>query len=262
MAKTALEKQLERNRKSEEKRARDQKRLAEKQAREEKRGTISTNIINSFQTVAGFTILNAEAEELLEAIIRQFKTTGNQDNLYVNFDETKLSEPMRAAAYQYFDVLHQLGLITKYLDFGDTAGIYLSYSGRNYFGNKQIAIEKDKAERERRSKLETDLLKIHGMNNQQLQKIYIEAVEANFTLKESLEIQNKQLDKLHDLFVSQEDGVSISKETKALIEQLLTDAGKKDHRIKDFLADKGMDAAISMVSIILPGILKAAGINV
>lgn len=84
--------------------------------------------------------------------------------------------------------------------------------------------------------------------------------ENNEKLEEQNEILSAQLQKLRDLFVSQEDGVAVTKETRALIEQLLTEASKKDHKIRDFIADKGIDGAIAAVSAVLPGLLKLAGI--
>lgn len=55
-------------------------------------------------------------------------------------------------------------------------------------------------------------------------------------------------------------GVAVTKEARELIEGLLTEAGEKDHKIRDFIADKGMDVAITVFGTIMPGVLKWAGI--
>ena len=250
MAKSALEKELERNRKSAEKQARDQMRAAKKQAQEQKRPNATNNIISSFQTVAGFTMMNMEAEELLSAIIDQYD--GNE-NLYINFDAEKLSRPMQEATYQYFDVLHQSGMISSYMDFGSSAAIDLTYSGRDYFKNKAEAEERAKAEKERKEKLETDIVKIQNMNADQLRDIYIQAVLANASLKESFDVEQKQLEVLKNLFVSGEDGVAVQKE---IMKQII-DTENEEHPIRDYIADKGGDIGVAALTATAPAILAA-----
>lgn len=50
-----------------------------------------------------------------------------------------------------------------------------------------------------------------------------------------IDIQSRQLDLLHDLFVSQEDGVAVSKENRALVEAVLSKVSEPEEATKALL---------------------------
>ena len=86
------------------------------------------------------------------------------------------------------------------------------------------------------------------MTADQLREIYLQAVVANQTLQESLDLQEKQLQVLKDLFTSGEDGVAVQKE----IMQRLIDQENDKHPIRDYLADKGGDLGVAAISAATP----------
>jgi hypothetical protein len=60
----------------------------------------------------------------------------------------------------------------------DSLEINLSEYGKTYFVCKDKAIERDRAEREERKKLESDLLRIQEMSVEELREIYSQALQA------------------------------------------------------------------------------------
>lgn len=265
MLKNSLEKQLQKMQRASEKQAKDQLHAANKQAQESRRANISESIINSFNNAQGFMILNQESESLLAAILNQYD--GN-DRFYIKFDPSKLPIPVKDAASQYYDVLKQIGFITNYINYGNECLIWLSYSGLSYFENKVGAEQKEKAETDRKNQLETDLMAIQGMNNDQLRQIYIEAVQANYSLRQSIVAENKQIDELkkqnstaeaqlqvlHNIFVSQEDGVSVEKEIMKYAEQIATPEQMA------LLKDKSADVIVGIILLGIQAWFKAHGV--
>ena len=250
MPKSDLEKQLDKFKRSMEKQSKDQMRVAKRQAAKERTNSISTNIIANFQTIAGFTVMNAEAEQLLQGILDQYD--GNE-NLFVNFDSEKLDPALIAAVPQYLDVLEQMGLLARRFSVDNGDFFNLTYSGRDYFKNKAEAEERAQAEKERKEKLEGDIVKIQNMNVDQLRDIYIQAVMANASLKESLDVEQKQLEILKNLFASGEEGAADQKE---IMKQLI-DTENGEHPIRDYIADKGGDIGVAALTASAPAIFAA-----
>lgn len=238
MPKSDIDKQFNKLKRDMEKQAKDQIRATKRKAAKERTSSISTNIISNFRNVSGFTVMNTEAEELLQAILDQYD--GNS-NLFVSFDSEKVDRALCGAVPQYLDVLEQMGLIARRFSADNGDFFSITYSGRDYFKNKQEAEEREQKEKERKEKLETDIVKIQSMNADQLRNIYIQAVQANTSLKSSLELEKKQLDVLKNLFASGEDGVAVQKEIMKYVEEIATPDQK------EFLKDKLGDVGVSLV---------------
>ena len=126
--------------------------------------------------------------------------------------------------------------------------ITISDIAKTYKDRMNEALRKQEEEQERRQKLETDYLKIQSMSVEQLRDIYLQAVVANQTLQQSLDLQEKQLQVLKNLFASGEDGVAVQKE----IMQMLIDQENDQHPIRDALADKGGDLGVAAITAATP----------
>lgn len=181
-----MEREFLKLKKSTEKQTKDQIKATQRQVREKRTRTISSNIIDGFSVVSGFTELNQEGEEILQGVINQYD--GNK-NYFMNFDDSdKLPSQLRPIAPQYIDVLIQTGMVVRRFEADNMDFLTLTYSGLNYFKNKEETEDRAQAEKERKEKLETDIVKIQSMSVDQLRDIYIQAVQANALLKSSLDL--------------------------------------------------------------------------
>lgn len=239
MTKSALEKDLEKQRKA-----------SEKASRETKNRQIAELIISSQPVLYGVRILDPDAEAFLEAILGQYD--GNENN-HVNFDGTVLTRPLDQSRAVQYEKLKMYGMIASIIPYGNGAIITLSDTAKTYKTRKEEALRRDREEKERREKLETDYLKIQSMSAEQLREIYLEAVIANDNLQHALDVQKSQLQVLRNLFASGEDSVAVQKE----IMQLLIDQEKNEHPISDLLTDKGADLGVAAITATTPFVWKA-----
>lgn len=224
MAKSALEKAIEKQNKANEK--------AEREARNRQ---IAASIIEGQPVLYGVRILDSDSEALLDAILSQYD--GNENN-HVGFRGDNLTRSLHDSIVIQYEKLKMYGVI-----------IFLySITAKTYKDWKEEAVRKQKEEQERRQKLETDYLKIQGMPAEQLREIYLQAVVANQTLQQSLDLQEQQLQVLKDLFASGEDGVAVQKE----IMQMLIDQENDKHPIREYLADKGGDLGVAAITAATP----------
>ena len=138
-------------------------------------------------------------------------------------------------------------MISSCIPYGNGAIITISDTAKTYKDRKEEALRKQE-EQERRQKLETDYLKIQNMSVDQLREIYLQAVVANQTLQQSLDLQEKQLQVLKDLFASGEDGVAVQKE----IMQMIIEQENDKYPIRDYLADKGGDLGVAAITAATP----------
>lgn len=250
MAKSALEKEFEKQRKSD-----------EKVAREQRNRQIAENIIHSQPILYGVQIMDDDAEKLLDAILSQYD--GNENN-HVGFKIDGLPRALTESIAVQYEKLKMYGVIASVIPYGSGAIITLSDVAKTYKTRKEEALRKEREDKDRREKLETDYLKIQSMSVEQLREIYLQAVVANDKLQKSIDVQESQLQVLKDLFSSGEESVAIQEE----IMRLLIKQEENDHPIRDYLADKGGDIGVAALTaagpIVWAGIktwLASKGIN-
>ena len=234
MAKSAIEKALEK-----------QNKANEKAEREAKNRQIAASIIEGQPVLYGVRILDPDSEKMLDAILSQYD--GNENN-HVGFRGDNLPRSLHDSIAIQYEKLKMYGLISSCIPYGNGAIITISDTAKTYKNRKEKAVSKQKEEQERRQKLETDYLKIQGMSVEQLREIYLQAVVANQTLQQSLALQEKQLQVLKDLFTSGEDGVAVQKE----IMQMVIDQENNKHPIRDYLKDKGGDLGVAAITAATP----------
>ena len=234
MAKSALEKAIDK-----------QNKANAKAEREAKNRQIAESIIAGQPILFGVRILDPDSEALLDAILSQYD--GN-DNNHVGFRGDDLPRSLYDSIAIQYEKLKMCGLISSCIPYGNGAIITISDTAKTYKDRKEEALRKQKEEHERRQNLEMDYLKIQSMSADQLREIYLQAVAANHTLQHSLDLQEKQLQVLKDLFTSGEDGVAVQKE----IIQMLIDQENDKHPIRDYLVDKGGDLGVAAITAATP----------
>lgn len=158
MAKSAIEKALEKQNKNNEK--------AEREARNRQ---IAASIIEGQPVLYGVRILDPDSEKMLDAILSQYD--GNENN-HVGFRGDNLPRSLYDSIAIQYEKLKMYGLISFCIPYGNGAIITISDTAKTYKNQKEKAVSKQKEEQERRQKLETDYLKIQGMSVEQLREIY------------------------------------------------------------------------------------------
>lgn len=239
MTKSELEKELQRERKT-----------RERAAREEKCRAIAESIVRGQPVIYGVHIMDSDAESFLEAILAQYD--GNVNN-QVNFVPTDLSRSLEDSMAVQLKKLEMYGVLSLVIPHMGGAIITLSETAKTYKERKHEALLKQKEEDEKRNRLETDYLKIHNMTYEQLRDLYLQAVLVNEKLQQTLEIQERQLQSLKDLFYTNEDDVAVLKE----IMKLLIEQEEKQHTVKEYLADKGGDIGVAALTAAAPIIWKS-----
>lgn len=234
MAKSAIEKEIEKQRRENAK--------AEREARNRQ---IAESIIAGQRDVFGVRIIDDDSEALLDAILSQYD--GNENN-HVGFRGDDLPRSLHDSIAIQYEKLKMYGLISSCIPYGNGAIITLSDTAKTYKVRKEEALRKQREEQEQRQKLETDYLKIQSMSVEQLRDIYLQSVVVNQTLQQSLDLQEKQLQVLKNLFASGEDGVAVQKE----ILQMLIDQENGKHPIREYLADKGGDLGVAAITAATP----------
>lgn len=129
MAKSSLERAIEKQAKEAQKAARDAQRRETAQA-----------IVNGASIVAGFRVMDEESEILLQEILKQYD--GNKNN-YVNFYEEKLPQYIKDSIFVGYEKLKQYGVVSEVMNWLGGTGITISESGKKYFVNKKKAYEKE-----------------------------------------------------------------------------------------------------------------------
>lgn len=239
MAKSALEKALDK-----------QNKANVKAEREAKVRQIAASIIDGQPVVFGVRIIDPDSEALLEAILSQYD--GNENN-HVNFRGDGLSRSLHESIAVQYEKLKMYGILSSVIPYGNGAIITLSDTAKTYQARKEEALRKQQEEQERQQKLETDFLKIQSMSADQLREIYLQAVLANQKLQQSLDVQDKQLQVLKNLFASGEDGVAVQKE----IMQMLIAQENDKHPVGDLLKDKGADLGVAAITAATPFVWTA-----
>lgn len=199
----------------------------------------AASIVRGAEMVAGFRVMDEESEAVLEAALEQFD--GNERN-HVSLNRNSLKKPLAQYALLHCDKLKLHGAFNGYYLYGsDILEINLSESGKTYFSRKHDAIERNRTELEGRKKLESNYLTIQSMSLDELKKLYLQALQVNNTLNESLDCEKAQLAALRNLFASGEDGIAVQKEIMRLVEE------NGSHHMRDLIIDKGADLVVAGV---------------
>lgn len=122
MAKSNLEKEMEKQRKAQ-----------EKMAKEAHNREVANSIVSSSKYINGFRVMDKESEDLLYEILKQYD--GNSNN-YVNFDITHLPRPLKNSISVGYEKLQLYGVISSVNQYMSGAMITLSDTGKNYFEDK------------------------------------------------------------------------------------------------------------------------------
>lgn len=215
--------------------------------------------VSEWRQAGEIRIMDPDAESVLSAILDQYD--GNEGN-DVSFETSVLTKYLADSSELQCEKLKQADMLASYWKYpSSTIFLKLTTSGKTYFERKAAALAEEEAERTRKTKLESDYMKIQAMNAEQLREIYLQALSANATLNESLrvqkaqlEVQEQQLRALKDLFASGEDGVAVQKEIMRRLEE------SDQHALRDFIADKGADLIVTGIIEATKATLIASGI--
>lgn len=139
MSKSPLERAMEKQRKEEQKAAR------QAQIRDR-----ASAIVLGAEVVGGFRVMDREAETTLQCILDQYD--GN-DNNYVNFDSDKLPSHLQESCSLEFEKLQMYGMLTSANIYINGAMLTLSESGKKYFEDKEYAYKKVEEQQEKDEKL-------------------------------------------------------------------------------------------------------------
>lgn len=126
MPTSKLEKQLEKNRRAEEK--------AEKERRNRE---YAAEIVRPQPIINDLKVLDNEAEEMLKAILNQYD--GNENN-YVKFSFDGLSRPLLDSIAIQFEKLKMYGMVAQAITYGYGGMITLTNSAKTYFDRKEEAL--------------------------------------------------------------------------------------------------------------------------
>lgn len=139
MAKTYMEKAIEK-----------QTKAAEKAAREARLREHASMIVSSQPIVSGFQIMDKDSEDTLQAILQQYD--GNDRN-YVNFNEDALTRPLRDSAGLQFEKLQMYGVVVSIIQYLSGSMITLSDKAKTYFSDKDDALKRDKEEKAEKKRI-------------------------------------------------------------------------------------------------------------
>lgn len=242
-----------------EKQIRQQAKDIKKADRDRKVEQQAINAMGEWRLVHNVRIMDPDAEAMLAAVLKQYD---DNDENTIWLDTRGIAKHLANSRVHQCEKLKQGGLLTGYFVYdSDTIRVMLSASGKTYFERKEAALKKEREENTRRERIETDYLRIQAMTLDELRNVYLQVVSANDTLnktldtqKSQLEVQERQLSTLKNLFVSGEDGVTVQKE---IMRQLKVN---KSNDIRDFLADKGADFIVAGILEAMKLVLQAQGV--
>lgn len=152
MAKSALEKQIEKQMRQEKQLADRKRREDQKQARENVREArkIATrdrasSIVNGQPLIEGFRIMDATAEEMLQCLLQCEHTAGNK----VNFDDSIFPEYVQMSIELELEKLTQYGMIGGLLVWNSGGMLNLLPPAFTYFEDKEKALVRQKENQEK-----------------------------------------------------------------------------------------------------------------
>ncbi len=142
MAKSPLEKAIEKQRKE-----------AQKAAQEAQLRDRASEIIKGSEIVSGFRVMDRESENMLQAILDQYD--GNERN-YISFEVEKLPRYLCDSFLLECEKLQMYGMLSSVRNYVTGAMITLSESGKQYFSDKEKAYKRA----EEQQKKDEDIIKI------------------------------------------------------------------------------------------------------
>ena len=148
MAKTQLEKALEKQAKE-----------TQKAAREARIRERASAIVTSQRVVSGFQIMDNDAEETLAEILKAYD--GNEKN-YISFDSNQLPECLQDSAGLQYEKLLMYGVLTKYTQYMSGCMITISETAKTYFADKDAALAREADEKEVQQKISKTESAIHA----------------------------------------------------------------------------------------------------
>lgn len=152
MAKTALEKQLEkqmrqekqladRKRRDEQKRAREEDRMARKEAIQLR----AASIVNGQPLIEGFRVMDATAEDALACLLQCERGEGN----HVNFEDSIFPDYIEMNISLELEKLIQYGMIGNLIDFNGGGILCLLPPALSYLKDKEAALDRQRQHREK-----------------------------------------------------------------------------------------------------------------
>ncbi len=127
MAKSAVEKAIEKQRKE-----------SQKAAREAKLRDRAAACVQGAKYISGFRIMDKEAEKTLLSILSQYD--GNENN-HVSFDIDELPRYLQDSFLLQCEKLQMYGMFANVINYISGAIITLTESGKSYFDDKETAIQ-------------------------------------------------------------------------------------------------------------------------
>lgn len=127
MAKSAMEKAIEKQIKE-----------SQKAAREAKLRERAASCIQGAQYINGFRIMDKEAEAMLSSILSQYD--GNENN-HVSFEIDELPRHLQDSFSLQCEKLQMYGMFANVIGYMSGAIITLTESGKSYFDDKETAIQ-------------------------------------------------------------------------------------------------------------------------
>lgn len=151
MAKSAIEKQLEKIQKEAKKQNQKQLNAAKKKEREDKKIAAkealqlrASSIVGNQPNIDGVTIMDKTAESVLGILI---KLCENHETGYVNFDWDSFPIPLQHSMSLELEKLIQYGMITSVNAWMDGGTLNLLPSAFTYFEDKIIALQKQEEQK-------------------------------------------------------------------------------------------------------------------
>lgn len=136
MAKSPLEREIEKQRKATEKQIKEQKKIAETEARRQK----ASAIVNGQPIIGGIKIIDKTAEEVLISLLKLEVKANNQ----VNYDSDIFPSYIGFGIGLELEKLTQYGMITSVISWMDGGMLNLTPQAFTYFEDKELAIKMDK----------------------------------------------------------------------------------------------------------------------
>lgn len=150
MPKSALEKELEKQRQEQKRFADNQKKMAEKQVREERElarkreiDSQAQSIVNNAKNVNGFIVIDGESEQFLRIILEKIeqviqKGESPQSQIAIRVDA--LPEYLQRSFSFQLKKLEHYGMISGVVNFTYMAHLTVTPEGLNYFAEKEKAM--------------------------------------------------------------------------------------------------------------------------
>lgn len=141
MAKSALEKALEKQAKETQKAAKE----AQKAAREAKIRERASIIVNAQSIVSGFQIMDSDSEVMLKAILNAYN--GNENNFVGGFDRDLLPPYLQESVSLEYEKLQMYGMLSNVLQYLSGANLTITERAKTYFVDKEAAISRAEEEK-------------------------------------------------------------------------------------------------------------------